>query len=227
MYLVVKDNSTLTRNKNEVAMKIERISENIIKVTVSYNDLEDKNIDLDTLNYNTAAAQEFFWELMEQAEEQLGFSLSDSQLIIEPIPNSDEGFVITITRIDEDGEFESIHKYIKNRMKKSDLRIKKRGRKVSSPLLIYSFRELNDVCELAGKLEDIYSGDSTLYRQGGTYYLALSRSGLSQANSRLFGLILNEYGIRIANANFYEGYLNEHGEKIIESNALEILKKFY
>lgn len=208
-------------------MKIEKISENIIKVTVSYNDLEDKNIDLDTLNYNTPAAQEFFWELMEQAEEQLGFSLSDSQLVIEPVPNSDEGFVITITRIDEDGEFESIHKYIKSRMKKSDLRIKKRGRKVCSPLMIYSFRELNDVCELAGKLEDIYSGDSTLYRQGDTYYLALSRSGLSQANSRLFGLILNEYGVKIANVNFYEGYLNEYGEKVIESSALEILKKFY
>jgi len=208
-------------------MKIEKISENTIKVTVTYNDLEDKNIDLDTLNYNSPAAQEFFWELMEQAEEQLGFSLSDSQLIIEPVPNSDEGFVITITRIDEDGEFESIHKYIKNRMRRSDLRIKKRGRRVSSALMIYSFRELNDVCELAGKLENIYSGDSTLYRKGDTYYLVMSRSGLSQANSRLFGLILNEYGTKIANVNFYEGYLNEYGEKIIESNALEILKEFY
>ncbi len=208
-------------------MKIEKISDNTIKVTVSYNDLEDKNIDLDTLNYDTPAAQEFFWELMEQAEEQLGFSLSDSQLVIEPVPNSNEGFEITITRIDEDGEFESIHKYIKSRMKKSDLRIKKRGRKVSSTLMIYSFRKLNDVCELGGKLEKIYSGESTLYRQGDTYYLALSRSGLSQADLRLFGMILNEYGEKIANVNFYEGYLNEYGEKVIESNALEILKEFY
>lgn len=209
-------------------MKIEKISDNIIKVTVSYNDLEDKNIDLDTLNYNTPAAQEFFWDLMEQAEEQLGFSLSDSQLIIEPVPDSDKGFVITITRIDEDGEFESIHKYIKSRMKKSDLRVKKKGRKVCSPLLIYSFRVLNDVCALAGKLEDLYNGDSTLYRQGEVYYLALTRSGLVHpTGSKLFELVLNEYGTKIANANFYEGYLNEHGDKVIENNALEILKKFY
>lgn len=217
----------LSHCKNGVNMKIEKISDNIIKVTVSYNDLEDKNIDLDTLNYNTPAAQEFFWELMEQAEEQLGFSLSDSQLIIEPMPNSEEGIVITITRIDEDGEFESIHKYIKSRMKKSDLRVKKKGRKVSSPFMIYSFRTLNDVCALALKLENIYNGESTLYKQGTTYYLALTRSGLIPANSNLFELILSEYGMKIANANFYEGYLNEYGDKVIDSNTLDILRKFY
>lgn len=94
-------------------MKIERIGDNIIRVTITYNDLEERNVDLNALNYNSPAAQEFFWDLMEQAEEQLGFSLADSQLIIEPVPDSDEGFVINITRIDDEGEFESIHKYIK------------------------------------------------------------------------------------------------------------------
>lgn len=208
-------------------MKIEKISENIIKVTISYNDLEEKNIDLNTLNYNTPAAQEFFWDLMEQAEEQLGFNLSDSQLVIEPVPDSNEGFVITITRIDEDGEFESIHKYIKNRMKKSDLRVKKKSRKICSPLFIYSFRSIDDICGLANKLEVIYGGESTLYKCSDTYYLSLTRSGLAPSNSKTFELLLNEYGVKVSNVSFFEGYLNEYGEKIIENNALEVLKKFY
>lgn len=208
-------------------MKIEKISENIIKVTISYNDLEERNVDLNALNYNTPAAQEFLWDLMEQAEEQLGFNLTDSQLIIEPVPDSNEGFVITITRIDEDGEFESIHKYIKNRMKKSDLRVKKKSRKVSSPLLLYSFRTLNDICELADKLDMHYSGESTLYRCRDTYYLSLTRSGLLSADIKMFELMLAEYGTKAANINFIEGYLNEYGEKIIEYNALEVLRKFY
>jgi adapter protein MecA 1/2 len=208
-------------------MKIERISDNIIKVTISYNDLEEKNIDLNALNYNTPAAQEFFWDLMEQAEEQFGFNLADSQLIIEPVPDSNEGFVITITKIDGDVEFESIHKYIKNRMRKGDLRVKRKGRKVCSPLLIYSFRDIGDVCNLAFKLDNIYSGESTLFRIRDTYYLSLSRSGLTPAGSKSFELFLNEYGTKVANVNFFEGYLNEYGEKIIEYNALEVLKKFY
>ncbi|MGI6668683.1 MAG: adaptor protein MecA [Acetivibrionales bacterium] len=208
-------------------MKIERIGDNIIRVTITYNDLEEKNIDLDSLNYNTPAAQEFFWDLMEQAEEELGFSLSDSQLIIEPVPDSSEGFVITITRIDGDVEFESIHKYIKSRMKKSDLRVKRRGRRVYSPLMIYSFRNIGDVCSLANKLDNIYNGESTLFRCRDTYYLTLSRSGLAPASSKSFELLLNEYGTKVTNVNFFEGYLNEYGEKIIEYNALEVLKEFY
>jgi len=118
-------------------MKIERIGDNIIRVTITYSDLEERNVDLNALNYNSPAAQEFFWDLMEQAEEQLGFNLTDSQLIIEPVPDSDEGFVINITKVDEEGEFESIHKYIKNRMKKSDLRVKRKARRVSSAFDIY------------------------------------------------------------------------------------------
>jgi len=208
-------------------MKIEKVSENIIKVTISYNDLEERNLDLNALNYNSPAAQEFFWDLMEQAEEQLGFNLSDSQLIIEPVPDTNEGFVITITRIDEDGEFESIHKYIKSRMKKSDLRVKKKSRKISSPLFVYSFRSMDDVCQLAGKLEQLYSGESTLYKCRGTYYLTLTRSGLPIVNSKHFDLLLNEYGTKIPNINFFEGYLNEYGEKIVEYSALEVLNRFY
>ncbi len=208
-------------------MKIEKISENIIKVTISYNDLEERHVDLNALNYNTPAAQEFLWDLMEQAEEQFGFNLTDSQLIIEPIPDSSDGFVINITRLDEDGEFESIHKYIKNKMKKSDLRVKKKSRKVSSPLLVYSFKTLNDICELANKLDMHYSGESTLYRCRETYYLSLTRSGLLSADMKMFELMLAEYGTKIANTSFIEGYMNEYGDKIIEYNALEVLRKFY
>jgi adapter protein MecA 1/2 len=208
-------------------MKIERIGDNIIRVTITYNDLEERNMDLNALNYNSPAAQEFFWDLMEQAEEQLGFSLTDSQLIIEPVPDSDEGFVINITKVDEEGEFESIHKYIRNRMKKSDLRVKKKSRRVSSPFLIYSFRSLDDIYELANKLEMHYSGESTLYRCRDAYYLVLSKSGLLTYNMKMFEMLLAEYGTKITNINFMEGYLNEYGEKITEANAFEILRKFY
>lgn len=208
-------------------MKIEKISESTIKVTISLNDLKERNVDLNALNYNTPAAQEFFWDLMEQAEVQLGFNLSDSQLIIEPVPDSSNGFVIIITRIDEDGDFESIQKYIKSRMRKSDLRVKKKSRKVCSALLIYAFKNIDDVCELAGKLENIYGGESTLYRCRDTYYLTLTRSGPVTANLRQFELMLNEYGMKVSNVSFFEGFLNEHGEKVIESDALNILKQYF
>jgi adapter protein MecA 1/2 len=208
-------------------MKIERVSDNIIKVTISLNDLEERNIDLSSLNYNSPAAQELFWDMMEQAEIEFGFNVSESQLIIEPTPDSDEGFIITITKLDEDGDFESIQKYIKNRFKKTDVRVKKKGRRLLSTLMIYSFNCFEDLGDLCKKLQDVYSGDSTLYKYRNTYYLVLTRSSFNVSNPRIFEALLGEYGRKVANVNFYEGYLNEYGTKIAEYNAIEVLNKYF
>ncbi|MGI6777937.1 MAG: adaptor protein MecA [Acetivibrionales bacterium] len=208
-------------------MKIEKISENMIKVTISLNDLEERNIDLDALNYNSPAAQELFWDMMEQAEVEFGFNISDSQLIIEPVPDSDEGFIITITKMDEDGDFESIQKYIKNRFKKSDLRVKKKSLKISSALIIYSFSSFDDLIDLCKNINELYSGDSSLYKCNSTYYLILTRNSYLSTNIKIFDNLLNEYGNKVSNVAFYEGYLNEYGVKIIEHEAVEIISTYF
>ncbi|TYQ16097.1 UNVERIFIED_CONTAM: adapter protein MecA 1/2 [Acetivibrio alkalicellulosi] len=210
-----------------IAMRIEKINDNKIKVTISLNDLEERNIDLNSLNYNSPAAQELFWDMMEQAEMQFGFSASDAQLCIETVPDSDEGFVVIISRIDEDGEFESIQKYIKNKFRKTDLRVKKKNKKVCSSIVIFSFDEFNNLCLLCKRLCDMYSGESTLYKLKNVYYLLLTKNSWSVTNLNSFELILNEYGNKIKNTNFYEGYLNEYGVKIIDCNAIESLNKYF
>lgn len=208
-------------------MKIEKIGENIIKVTISLNDLEERNIDLAALSYNSPAAQELFWDMMEQAELEFGFNAADSQLVIEPSANNEDGFIITITKLDDDSDFESIQKYIKNRYKKSDVRVKKKTRKVYSTLLIYSFKSFEDLCALVKNISPIYSGESTLYQLNDMYYLVLTRSSFTVAKPRLLEIQLDEYGKRVTNINFYEGLLNEYGAKIIEDNAVNVLDNYF
>jgi adapter protein MecA 1/2 len=208
-------------------MKIERINDNEIKVTISQNDLDERNIDLGSLNYNSPAAQELFWDMMEQAEIEFGFTSSDSQLCIEAIPDSIEGFVVTISKVDEDGDFESIQKYIKNKFKKNDLRVKKKNRKIFSTIMIYSFKEFEDLCALSKKINPMYSGESSLFKLKDTYYLILTRSSFTISNSKMFDVLLGEYGSKVSNIGFYEGYLNEYGSKIIEFNAIEILNNYF
>ena len=172
-------------------MKIEKISENIIKVTISLNDLEERNIDLNSLNYNSPAAQELFWDMMEQVEDQLGFSLSDSQFIIEPVPDIDEGFIITIARMDDEGDFESIQKYIKSKIKKSELKAKRRTRRIYSTLLIYAFNNVEDLRQLSKNISSIYMGESSLYKHGNTYYLVLLRSNFTVSDKKKLETMLS------------------------------------
>ena len=208
-------------------MKIEKINDNKIKVTISKDDLDERNIDLSTLNYNSPATQELFWDMMEQAEIEYGFNSSDSQLCIEATPDSTEGFIITITRIDEDNDFESIQKYIKNRFKKSDLRAKRKNKKIWSSVLIYSFSSFEDVLALANKISLIYSGESTLYRYKNFYYLILTRYSFGSTDTKAIEAVMSEFGRRITNAAFYEGYLNEYGTKIVEYNAFETIQSYF
>ncbi|MDQ2086280.1 adaptor protein MecA [Herbivorax sp. ANBcel31] len=208
-------------------MKIERINDNKIKVTISLNDLEERNIDLNSLNYNSPETQELFWDMMEQAEIQFGFTASDSQLCIEAVPDADEGFVILITKMDEDGEFESIHKYIKNRFKKTDLRVKKKTKKVCSSIVIYAFDDFDNLCLLCNRLYKTYSGESTLYKLKDVYYILLTKNSWSVDNLDAFDLILNEYGQKVKKTYFYEGYLNEHAVKIIDCTAIESIIAYF
>jgi adapter protein MecA 1/2 len=208
-------------------MKIEKISENKIKVTIPLDDLEERNIDVNSLNYNSPTAYSLFWDIIEQAEAQIGFNVSDSQLIIEPNNDLIEGFTITITKISDDTDFESIHKFIKSKFTKTDLRVKQKVRKLYPPYIIYSFENFEDLCMLCKNIQPIYTGNSTLYKLEDAYYLTISKNGSDHADFSLFELILSEYGTKVQNANFYEGYLNEYGTKIAEGNAVQTINKYF
>lgn len=204
-------------------MRIEKVNENVLRVTITLNDLEERNIDISSLNYNSPAAQELFWDMMERAEEEYGFASGDSQLVFEASPENEDGFVVTITKIDSDGEFESIQKYIKSKYKNSDLRQKKKKSKVCSTLNIYCFDSIEDLCTLAKQIHPLYHGESTVYRYRSSYYLLLAGS----SSSPQLDIIMDEYSVQVGNANFYEGYLNEYGERIIQENAIETLNVYF
>lgn len=210
-----------------IIMKIERIGENKIKITVSIEDLNERNIALEALNYNSREAQELFWDMMKKAEMEFGFSTSDAQLCIEAVPDALEGFVITITKIEDevDEAFESIQKYIRNKYRKSDLKSKKRLKKVSSPLLIYSFASADDLKSLCQRIFSAYTAESTLYKYANVYYLVLSKTGWNDAYA--IDSLLQEYGKKVHYPSFYEGLLEEYGKKIVDQNALNIILNYY
>ncbi len=204
-------------------MKIEKVNENVLKVVITLSDLEERNIDLSSLNYNSPAAQELFWDMMEKAEEEYGFASNDSQLIFEAMPENEEGFVVTITKIEAEGEFESIQKYIKSKYKNSDLKQKKRKSKICSTLKIYCFNSIDDLCKLSKRISNIYKGESTVYKCKDSYYLLLTGS----SSSSQLETVMCEYSVQIGNVGFFEGYLNEYGEKIILENAIETLNCYF
>lgn len=95
-------------------MRIERISENQIRCTLTKSDLEEHELLLNDLAFGGDRAKELFRDLMAQASDELGFEADDIPLMIEAVPVSSEKIVLIITKMDSPEELDDrFSKYMK------------------------------------------------------------------------------------------------------------------
>lgn len=87
-------------------MKIERISENQIRCTLSKHDLMERHLKISELAYGSEKAKDLFRDMMEQANIDFGFEADDIPLMIEAIPTSKDSIVLVITKVDNPEEFD-------------------------------------------------------------------------------------------------------------------------
>ena len=88
-------------------MKIELISENQIRCTLTKEDLAARHIKLSELAYGTTKARLLFREMIEKASVDYGFVTEDIPLMIEAIPMSSEGIVLLISKVNEPEELDT------------------------------------------------------------------------------------------------------------------------
>lgn len=88
-------------------MKIEKISENQIRCTLSRDDLASRNINLSELAYATDKAKELFRDMIQQANDQFGFDADNLPLMIEAIPIMPDSIVLIITKVEDPEELDT------------------------------------------------------------------------------------------------------------------------
>ncbi len=191
-------------------MKIEKISDYKVKITINSIDLEERNINMDDLVYNSPKAQELFWDILYQAYVEQGFEVKDEQLVVEAIPNSRDTFVIIITKYRNRQLLKpGPNKFIKGSDAKKSTKPKE---------VCFSFHDLEDIICLSKRIIDSFRGDSSAYRHEDTYYLVLKPYDTYPNLS--VETIAEEYGMRCKTV---EMFLREYGKTLIENSAVEIL----
>lgn len=88
-------------------MKIEKISENQIRCTLTKNDLADRELKISELAYGSEKAKTLFKDMMELASYECGFEADDIPLMIEAVPISTECIVLTITKVEDPEELDT------------------------------------------------------------------------------------------------------------------------
>lgn len=88
-------------------MKIEKVSDNQIRCTLTREDLADRQIKLSELAYGTEKAKSLFRDMMQQAAYECGFEAEDIPLMIEAIPLSADTIILIITKVEYPEELDT------------------------------------------------------------------------------------------------------------------------
>lgn len=157
-------------------MKIEKLNEDKIRITLNKEDLEAENIDFHTFMSNPIESQDIFLDMLEKAEKEVGFITDDYRLMIEALAMNDGNFILTVTRME-------VEKKERISYKKKKVNIKRKNINIHSDIAIYRFESFDDFCEFCnfisnGTLHNLnnFINSISLYSYNDKYYLVFSRN---------------------------------------------------
>ena len=88
-------------------MKIERISENSIRCTLTGFDLSVRNLNIRELAYGSEKARKLFNEMMQKASNEVGFEAENTPIMIEAIPLNGDSIQLVITKVEDPEELDT------------------------------------------------------------------------------------------------------------------------
>lgn len=220
-------------------MKIEKISDNQIRCTITLADLAEHQIRFSELAYGTDKAKAFFQDLMEQAHEEFGFEISNNMpLMIEAVPSASGTLVLLITKVDEPQELEKVfpgagaapasgvpgNMPAPEGMPQSLEEPENSGSPLSG-VSIFAFQHLDTVIRAARVLKGTYTGSNSLYKESetGDYFLVLAQGSEDPTPFTKICHMLNEYGVQNASSGPTLAFLEEHCKTVVEFTALQTL----
>lgn len=200
-------------------MRILKVNDNTVRIFISFTELEDRNISLGDFFQRSARTEQFFWELISKAKDEVDFNL-DQPFWIQATVASEEEFVITVIKQEDQIEAEINH------IIQTSFGEKKKVPACSSKACsqqdwVYVFADFEDVMSAVHLLPENPQLQSALYEFEDEYYLSLSKFGTPR-KKKIAEAILDEFGESIV---LTETYLKEHGKSVIEEDAVKVLKK--
>lgn len=190
-------------------MQIEKISENQLEVTLNLEDLKKNNISFHSFMCNSIKTQKIFFDILHIANEEIGFSLKNYEVVIEafsiPAQNS---FILLITRIPMETYLHiSNTKYNKYNYSNS---------------LWLRFDSFEDFCEFCSSMQNNINIKSSLYLSNNCYFLHIKINKIKDFFKIL--LISRKFTNCIHSNNYF---LNENADIIIKNSAIQTCKKYF
>jgi len=230
-------------------MKIERVDDKTVKCFLSLEELEEYQIDYKDFIMRSEKAKEVVQEIIQQAEEEVGYKppkfAFDLQIMMVP----DQGMVLTFSEkelpelenpetltkcltemkkiLEEAKERvgEAKNKFAENADK---LAKKKDGKEASQKIILpentlVEFASIGKAMEYASAVPKNLRVASMLYTMNDSYYIYISRNRASLDRYTRACIQSLEFGRLFAASDEQLHFMQEHGECLIEQGALKKL----
>lgn len=199
-------------------MKIEKLTDNKIRIIIDLDELSEKNIDVNSLIKNNDKAHLLFQTILNEAEKQVGFKVQNCKLLVEAFSTADGYIVFTLTKYKNDSLSNSTTKKVK---------YKRKTLSASYKNAIYKFNNFDEFCNFctycnSSKLSDLkgFAKNISLYEYKNFYYLVFTNINIEYKYTNLFYTSISEFSNLISNSIFLKSKLMEHGKIIFKANAI-------
>lgn len=170
-------------------MQIKKINSNKLKVILSSNDLNEKNINVDSFLSNSIESQNLFFEILDLAEEKYDFYIDDNRAVVETISLDNNIFVLTITKQKNEQSIFS-----------------------NQSSQIFYFEKIDALLDfyISAHKENIPLVSILVYKYLNGFFIVLNNP---EKNKKIKNLLI-EFSSSFSNSDMFNSLLNEYGEKI-------------
>ena len=206
-------------------MKIEKLTENKIRIILKQEDLEKNELDIQTLLSSTPTSQEFLLDILKTAKKEIGFETDGYKLFIEAFSNSNDVIAFTITKFQLQKNFSNSKKQINLPEKTSN---------DESDFFVYNFKTFDDFCNFCSLLNAKNRhitrkliNNSSLFFYKDNIYLTLSGINKNNTYTNKFFTLISEFANLSTCNKIFENILHEHGKYIIKKNPISTTIKYF
>lgn len=177
------------------------------------DDLQERNIDLQSFIYNSPESQDLFWDMMQEAEKEYGFDIDESMIYVEASSSGPGMFTLIVTKSDSILDAQTT---AKPKAKTKSIKLKRKSVDINTPKVLYTFKTFDDICDFCKTIDCSILAENTLYELNNEFYL--------ETSDMPFKHIL-DFACIVRYTNTLIGTINEYGTIICATDALQQIGK--
>jgi len=202
-------------------MKIERLSQDKIRIFLTSDDLQERGIKKEDMWREIPRVHELFSEMMDQAYTELGFDAT-GPLAVEVFSLPAQGMVVIVTK--GKSRDEHSNSYFDDEDEHDDNVYEMEVMLEQSDIISYTFRDIEHVIRVAKSIQHILPEGGRLYHYKDRWILQWDPVELEEKPYQGLIAVLSEFGEA---TSMTQAFLEEYGKTVIAEHATDELCKHF